>query len=142
MDKKESPKVIFISSPFRPVSKDPARAAEELADNIRLAKLACEMVTLFGTMPLAPHLYFPQFLDDDCPKDRATGLRLGLEWVELSDELWVFGNRVSDCMAAEIARAKKMGIPVRNIPDPRETIEMLMVRIMRKAKESEDKTHG
>lgn len=76
--------MVFISSPFRLVSEDPKEAAKEMRDNIHMAKVACEMVTTLGAMPLAPHPYFPRFLDDSSPKDRKTGLRLGLEWVALS----------------------------------------------------------
>ena len=58
-----------------------------------------------GVLPLAPHLYFTQFLKDEDAQERATGIRFGMEWLEAADEVWVFGESISEGMAAEIKRA-------------------------------------
>ena len=60
-----------------------------------------------------PHLYFPQFLDDDDQDCRELGQLLGLMWLQDCDELWVIGRRISDGMKKEIEMAKKLDIPVR-----------------------------
>jgi hypothetical protein len=49
-------------------------------------------------MPIAPHLLFPQFLDDNCPVEREKGLAFGLALLEKADELWVFGTHQSEGM--------------------------------------------
>ena len=70
-----------------------------------------------GALPIAPHLLFPQFLDDTDPTERELGLAAGLELLEFCDELWYFGDSVSQGMVREICAAKEMGIPVRYVPE-------------------------
>lgn len=69
-----------------------------------------------GYSPMAPHLYFPQFLNDGDPEERETGIEMGLKWLDGCDELWVVGDRISSGMAAEIARASEAGIPIKCVP--------------------------
>lgn len=64
-------------------------------------------------IPVAPHLYFPQFLPDDDKECRRLGRTLSLELMKSCAELWVFGDKISDGMAAEISEAAYYGIPIR-----------------------------
>ena len=73
--------------------------------NINRAKTACRILTTLGFLPMAPHLYFTQFLKDEDAQERNTGMKLGMRWLEDADELWVFGNTISEGMAAEIEKA-------------------------------------
>lgn len=145
---KNKPTVIYICSPYRPVLRTEADRKSELEANIERAKAACKMVVALGCMPIAPHLYFTQFLNDRDPADREKGMALGLQWLEQSDELWIFGNTISDGMAVEIARAKELGMPVRCIPEPCRAEEMLLREILgdenktKMKSESEDKHNG
>lgn len=66
-------------------------------------------------MPLAPHIIFPQFLDDEKKSERKAGMDMGLQLLELCDELWVFGPRISEGMKAEIELARKLGKPTKYI---------------------------
>ena len=59
-----------------------------------------------GYIPIAPHLLFPQFLCDDNPKERQLGLFFGNALMSKCSEAWVFGDRISTGMEAEIRRAK------------------------------------
>ena len=124
------PTVIYICSPFRPVFKTEADRRSELGANIERTKAACKMVAALGCMPMAAHIYFTQFLNDRDPVEREKGMALGLQWLEQSDELWIFGNTVSDGMAAEIARAKELGMPVRCISEPCRAVEILLREIL------------
>lgn len=54
----------------------------------------------------------------DREAERAAGMQFGLSWLEQADELWVFGDTVSEGMAQEIARAKELGKPVYILPEP------------------------
>lgn len=56
-------------------------------------------------IPIAPHLLFPQFMDDDTERE----LALFMDTVLLGkrEELWAFGEMVSEGMSAEIAKAKQ-----------------------------------
>ena len=105
-------KHVYICSPFRPISTNPILAANELIDNLKLAKDACTFATLRGCEPIAPHLYYPQFLNDDDEYERALGMELGLKALRACDELWIISPRISSGMSAEIKEAKMCGIPV------------------------------
>ena len=124
-----APKKIFVCSPYRPTSKTEECRKDELAANIIRAKNACRILTKLGFLPLAPHLYFTQFLKDEDTQERNTGMRLGMSWLEDADELWVFGNTISEGMAAEIERAHELNKPVRNLPEPGRVVELLLKSI-------------
>ncbi len=70
-----------------------------------------------GAIAVAPHLLFPQFLDDADPDERELGQEAGLELLAFCDELWYFGDSVSRGMVREICAAKEMGIPVLQVPE-------------------------
>ena len=97
--------MIFICSPF----------AGDTVRNIQKAQLYCRKAVDEGYIPIAPHLFFPQFLKDDDPKERELGLKMGLALLDLSDEMWVFGNP-SPGMAVEIAYATEHHIPIKYFP--------------------------
>ena len=129
---------VYVCSPFRPVSTNPKRAEKVLARNIRRAKFACEILTKLGYLPIAPHLYFPQFLDDNNPEERETGMMLGRELLCGCDELWVFGQHISEGMEAEIKQAKASDIPVRYCDEPEKAVlKMLDIceEMLRKSKD-------
>lgn len=105
-------KTVYICSPLRPVSTDPILRANELIDNLKLAKDACTFAALRGCDPVAPHLFYPQFLDDNDPTERVLGMELGLKALQSCDELWIISPRISSGMSTEIKTAKQLGIPV------------------------------
>ncbi|MBR1385068.1 MAG: hypothetical protein IJ555_14870, partial [Ruminococcus sp.] len=72
----------------------------------------CTFAALRGCDPVAPHLFYPQFLDDNDPTERALGMELGLKALRSCDELWIISPRISSGMSAEIKEAQKCGIPV------------------------------
>lgn len=123
------PRKIFVCSPYRPTSQDEKCRKDELEANIRRAKMACRILSTLGFLPLAPHLYFTQFLKDEDAQERATGIRFGMEWLEAADEVWVFGESISEGMAAEIKRAYELKKPVRNLPEPGRMVELLLKRL-------------
>ena len=93
--------IIYICSPY---SGDTKTNAEKARDY-------CRFVVGNGDVPIAPHLLFPQFMDED--KDRELALQMDLLLLEKCDELWVFGDEVSSGMKAEIAYASNKGIHIR-----------------------------
>lgn len=103
---------VYICSPFRPTNPNPILAANELIDNLKLAKDACTFAALRGCDPVAPHLFYPQFLNDNDSTERALGMELGIKAVRACDELWIISPRISSGMSAEIKTAKQLGIPV------------------------------
>ena len=128
-------RLIYICSPYRPVDIAPKTAPlkeieriqkHEIAANIDRARRACRIVVALGMIPMAPHIYFTQFMDDTVETERRRGMDFGLRWLAECDELWVFGERISEGMAAEIAKAKELGKEIRNLPEPARAAELLL----------------
>ena len=95
-----------------------SRLAGDIENNIEKAKgYARFVVKEYGAIPIAPHIYFTQFLDDTLSEDRAFGTMAGLMLLSDCDELWYFGDSVSQGMVREIIAAKEQGIPVRYVSD-------------------------
>lgn len=92
-------KLIYIASPY----------AGDIEANTAFAKKACRYAIHQGHTPIAVHLLYPQMLDDAEPTEREIGLRLGHRVLEVCDELWCCGDRISSGMAREIEEAQKLG---------------------------------
>ena len=98
---------VFISSPF----------AGNVESNIENAKKYCAFAVNEGYIPYAPHLFFPQFMNDNDVIQRQLGIHMGKEFLKICKEVWVFGKRVSAGMAEEIELANMLGIPIRFFTD-------------------------
>ena len=66
-----------------------------------------------GKCPVAPHIYFTRFMDDNDPEQRALGLSFALEWLARCEEVWVFGEKLTAGMLHELDTADRKEIPVR-----------------------------
>ena len=98
-------KKVYICSPCR----------GDYENNIQRAKEYSRAAVQKGVIPVTPHIYFTQFMDDNVPEERELALKIGSELVLGCSELWAFGiDHPSAGMAAEIELAKAHGIPVRN----------------------------
>jgi DNA polymerase III subunit epsilon len=71
----------------------------------------CRALTESGFVPIAPQLYLPRFIDEATERDSA--LRLCIDLLDCSDELRVYGGRITKGMRGEIEHAESRGIPVR-----------------------------
>lgn len=71
------------------------------------------MAISHGMLPLAPHLYFTQILDDDQPDDRRMGMAMGREWLDEADEMWLVGSKVTEGMRQELEYARMRNIPIK-----------------------------
>lgn len=96
-------KLIYICSPYR----------GDTEYNAAKARGYCRFACRHEVVPIAPHLMYPQFLDDDIPEEREEGICLGMELLKRCDELWVFGDRISEGMRVEIEAAEQNGIKIR-----------------------------
>lgn len=100
-------KLVYICSPCR----------GDIEKNIEKAQRYCrEAVELWDdVIPIAPHVYFTQFLDDTKQEERAAGIDMGLSLLAMCDELWVYGiENPSEGMRSEIEYAKQHQIPIRD----------------------------
>ena len=131
-------KTVYVCSPFRPTAVSEADREAEQRPNIERALKACRILAMMGIQPLAPHLYFTRFLKDELAAERAAGMKLGLSWLVQADEIWVFGDTVSEGMAQEIAKAKELGKPVHTLPEPGRVAELLVKSLAQKYTMTDD----
>lgn len=96
-------KKIFICSPYR----------GDVEKNVELARRVAHYAIYKGDIPIAPHLYFPQFLDEDSQADRIHGIKMGVQLMKDCDELWLVGTNITSGMEYELEEAKKIGIKVK-----------------------------
>lgn len=104
--------LVYICSPF----------AGDRSGNTQKARRYCRFAVRNGAIPFAPHLLFPQFLDDGKPAERAIGMFMGMVLLGKCEQLWVFGKNISAGMAAEIEKAEKKGMPVRYFTEKYEEV--------------------
>ena len=95
--------VVYICSPY---SGD---TEKNVVNACRYSRFAVDRHCL----PITPHIYFTQFMDDNVPEERNTAIFMN--WVLMSKcvELWVFGENISAGMKAEIDRAKRKHMRIR-----------------------------
>ena len=87
-------KKVYICSPCR----------GDYENNIQRAKEFSRAAVERGCIPVTPHIYLTQFMDDTVPAERELGLSIGRELVLMCDELWAFGL---DCPTAEEKKPAK-----------------------------------
>ncbi len=94
-------KLIFVCSALR----------GDVKANQEKARYYCKEVVDAGHIPICPHIYFTQFLDDEITEDRVKGMSLGLQLLLLCSEVWVYGEQ-TEGMMKEINFAYFYEIPV------------------------------
>lgn len=104
---------IYICSPLK----------GDIERNIKKAIGYSRFAYINGGVPLAPHVIFTTFLDDEILDERNAGIDMGIALLTKCDEIWVFGERISEGMAAEIAVAKAMDIKIRRFNEMGEAID-------------------
>ena len=95
--------IVYICSPF----------AGDIEKNVNNARRYSRFAVDKGYIPIAPHLLFPQFLNDSDQKERELGLFFGNAIMSKCSEVWVFGSHISSGMEAEIKRAKRKNYRLR-----------------------------
>ena len=87
-------------------------------ENIERAERFCRYVVNMGHIPVAPHVYFPRFLDDLNPEERQLGIEGSLALMSKCDEVWFFldeDEKLSEGMKLEAQLMVEMNIPYRVI---------------------------
>lgn len=95
--------LVFICSPF----------AGDMEGNAARAREYCRFAVAENCIPVAPHLLFPQFMEETDPAQRRLGIFFGLVLQSKCREVWVFGRNITKGMAVEIEKAKERGLPIR-----------------------------
>ena len=97
--------LVYICSPY----------SGDAEANKESARRYCRFAVDSGCIPLAPHLLFPQFMQDEV--ERKLALFMSLVLLSKCAELWVFGDFISKGMAIEIGRAKRKGQIIRSFTE-------------------------
>ena len=95
--------VVYICSPF-------SGNVERNAEN---ARRYCRFAVDSGYIPLAPHLLFPQFMNDKDTDERRLALFMDIALLSKCAQLWVFGGNITKGMGIEIEKAKYKRQPIR-----------------------------
>lgn len=88
--------IVYICSPY----------AGEVSKNVENARNYSRFAVDKGYIPVAPHLLFPQFLNDRNPRERQLVLFFGNALMSKCSEVWVFGTQITTGMEEEIKRAR------------------------------------
>ena len=95
--------IVYICSPY----------SGDIETNTANARRYCRFAVDNDYIPLAPHLLFPQFLQESHPRERQLGLQFGNALMGKCAEVWVVGSRFTAGMEAEIKRARWKNLRVR-----------------------------
>lgn len=113
--------IIYVCSRFS------AENELQFANQLRITKKVSKEVVLAGHEVIAPHLYYPQFLDDDNEHERFLGTQSAIKLLDVCGALFVFiGLGVSKGMEAEIKAAKQNSMDIRyftNINDLKDILK-------------------
>lgn len=106
-------KVAAKAAAFRPVVYICSPYSGDTEKNVEKARCYSRFAVDRHYLPITPHIYFTQFMDDNVPEERNTAIFMN--WVLMSKcvELWVFGDIISSGMKAEIDRAKRKKMKIR-----------------------------
>ncbi|WP_077316386.1 DUF7768 domain-containing protein [Listeria monocytogenes] len=107
--------LVYICSPF----------SGDIENNNKRTRAFCRFALDKGNIPLAPHLLFPQFMDDSNEKERELAIFMDIILMGKCQEVWVLGDVISRGMSIEIEKAKKRRQPVRYFNKDFEEVESL-----------------
>lgn len=95
--------LVYICSPF----------SGDVEGNQIKTRRYCRFALSQNCIPIAPHLFFPQFMEDSDRQERDLALYMDLVLLTKCSQLWVFGDHISSGMAIEIEKAKRKGMRIR-----------------------------
>ena len=91
---------IYVCSPLS------SKSAAGIKANMLIARDKCNQLNgvfrEYGIKAWAPHAYLPVMLDDSIPEERELAINFGLNLLEMSDVVYVFGPKLSEGMKNEI----------------------------------------
>lgn len=99
-------KIVYIA---HPISGDVHGNIEKILSIIKEINLTREDI-----VPFAPYIPDVLAMDDSVPEERERGIKNDIQILRsgMVDELWVYGERISGGVAAEIDLAFELNIPV------------------------------
>lgn len=120
-------KLVYICSRYKPDENHSVEFHRAVAAS------ACRIIVdeNIYNIPVAPHLYFPQFMDDDSPMERKTALFYGKHILNQCDRMKVIvvDGIISEGMKAEIEQAEGK-IPIDYFYATKEEMEEIINKTM------------
>lgn len=98
---------------YRPLAYICSPYSGDVEKNTANAQRYCKFALDNHAIPIAPHLLFTQFMDDNNPKERNLALFMGLVLLGKCKEVWVFGDTISEGMRKELDKAKRWNKRIR-----------------------------
>ncbi len=97
-------KTVFVGHPI----------AGDIKGNMEKVLRICEQIHTQDVVPVAPYLVSLQYLNDDIVEDRQLGTEANHECFRRRyvDELWLYGDRISNGMKGEVLLALELNIPI------------------------------
>lgn len=89
--------LVYICSPY----------SGNVEENVNKARSFCRFALGQNCIPIAPHLLFPQFMDDEDIEERELAIFMDIVLMGKCSEVWVLGSTISSGMVREIEVAKK-----------------------------------
>lgn len=99
-------KKVYVCSPLK----------DDVWGNIERAKKYAKYVFECDAIPVVSHFY-ALVLNDEIKSQRELGMKAGLDLLFFCNELWIFGETISDGMEKEIRIAEALGLKIRKIKD-------------------------
>ncbi len=95
--------LVYVCSPY----------AGDVETNVMNAKRYSRFAMDQGTIPVTPHLLYPQFMDDGNVAEREKAMHFNYVLLGKCKEVWVFGGVITHGMAHEISIARKRHMVIR-----------------------------
>lgn len=93
--------LVYICSPY----------TGDVEKNTCRARNYSRFAVVKRAIPIAPHLLFPQFMSEDT--ERSLALFMGIVLLGKCEEVWVFGDTISEDMASELEKSERMKKKIR-----------------------------
>lgn len=86
----------------------------DVKNNLEKVKRYTQYALKCGTAPVVPHFY-ALCLDDDNPAERQIGMTAGRSLLWFCDELWQFGDEITEGMSAELQYCRHLNVKTRKV---------------------------
>lgn len=95
--------LVYICSPY----------SGDTPVNVAVARELCRVAVERRKIPFAPHLLFPQFMNDNNPGERELAMFFNRILLAHCEAVWVYAADVSAGMRQELDWARSLGLPVK-----------------------------
>lgn len=95
--------LVYICSPY----------SGDVQANVVVARDFCRVAVERRKIPFAPHLLFPQFMNDQNHRERELAMFFNRILIGHCEAVWVYADHISTGMRQEISWARSMGLPIK-----------------------------